>query len=109
VNLSARPLSIEEIEELAETFVHEFIDVLFRMHRVPSVVRVMATAREFRRKLEELVVNAISRRDGEWTRALGVTDKVLTPDAAAKWLKADRATRARNVADARQQRGPIRW
>lgn len=37
-------------------------------------------------------------RDAEWSRAIGVCDKVLTPEEGADWLKADRVSRARNVA-----------
>lgn len=48
-------------------------------------------------------------RDVEWTRALGITDKVLAPEDCAKWLEADRVVRARNVSDARQRRGPVHW
>jgi len=49
-------------------------------------------------------------RDAEWTRiVLGITDKVLTPEEAAKWLENDRIQRARNVAEARPRRGPIHW
>jgi hypothetical protein len=50
------------------------------------------------------------RRDREWSRAvLGITDKVLTPQEAAKWLEQDRIQRARNVNAARQRRGPVHW
>jgi hypothetical protein len=52
----------------------------------------------------------IVRRDAEWTRVvLGITDKILTPEEAAKWLEKDRIQRARNVAEARPRRGPVRW
>ena len=55
------------------------------------------------------MVNAIKRRDTQWTRSLGITDKVLTPKECEKWLEADRIMRARNISEARQRRGPIRW
>lgn len=49
-------------------------------------------------------------RDLMWTRlVLGITDRVLTPEEAAKWLEQDRVQRARNVSDARIRRGPERW
>ena len=48
--------------------------------------------------IHKLIQAAIKRRDKEWTRALGITGKVLTPEECAKWLEADRAARARNVA-----------
>lgn len=48
-------------------------------------------------------------RDAEWTRMLGVTDRVMTPEEAREWLEKDRIIRARNVAAARPQRGPIYW
>jgi len=57
------------------------------------------------------VMDRIRRaRDAEWTRVLlGQTSQVLTPDEAAKWLEKDRIQRARNVAEARPRRGPVRW
>lgn len=48
-------------------------------------------------------------RDTEWTRALGVTGKVMTPAEGAEWLEADRVRRARNVAAARPRRGPMHY
>jgi hypothetical protein len=49
-------------------------------------------------------------RDREWTRVLlGITDKILTPEQAAKWLESDRVRRARTVADARPRRTPPNW
>jgi hypothetical protein len=49
------------------------------------------------------------RRDAEWTLALGITGKVLTPKECAKWLEQDRIQRARNVADARMRCTPPNW
>lgn len=79
--------------------------------------------------LQELVdkqLDAVRKaRDVEWTRALLGFDGTalmpeqvkflaaiggyMTPERAAEWLEKDRVTRARNVADARQRRGPVRW
>src|SRR5579859_7262982 len=68
--------------------------------------RVMRTA-----TIPPEVMDRIRRaRDAEWTRVLlGQTSQVLTPDEAAKWLEKDRIQRARNVAEARPRRGPVRW
>lgn len=52
---------------------------------------------------------AYADRDAEWTRMLGVTDRVMTPEEAREWLEKDRIIRARHVAAARPQRGPIYW
>lgn len=58
----------------------------------------------------ELMQRIRTARDREWTRVLlGVTDKVLTPEEAAKWLENDRRQRAQNVTEARPRRGPERW
>ena len=55
-------------------------------------------------------VQTRKERDAEWSRVLGVeAGKVLTPAEAAEWIEKDRVARARNVLDARQQRGPVRW
>jgi hypothetical protein len=62
-----------------------------------------------RKELDTLVDRIIAKRDLRWTRAIGVCDKALTPEEGAEWLKADRITRARNVSDARQRRGPVHY
>lgn len=61
--------------------------------------------------IRRIVSQALANRNAEWNRAIGyeVTSLVLTPAEAKGWLEKDRVTRARNVAAARQQRGPVRW
>jgi hypothetical protein len=44
-------------------------------------------------------------RDAEWSRAMGIPE-TMTPDQAKKWIENDRVIRARNVSEARRQRGP---
>ena len=58
----------------------------------------------------EIMQRIRTARDREWTRVLlGINDKVLTPEEAAKWLEKDRIQRARNVTEARPRRGPVHW
>lgn len=59
--------------------------------------------------IKRIATALLIARDEEWARSLGVTDKVLTPAECAKWLEADRVTRARNVAAARPRRGPMHY
>lgn len=54
--------------------------------------------------------HALSRhahaRDAEWTEiVLGIKDKVLDPQAAAEWLKKDRANQVANVVDCTRFKG----
>jgi len=68
---------------------------------------------EFKASVSKDNVSLLTKkqRDAEWSRVvLGLPEStVLTPEEAVKWLEADRVTRARNVAEARQRRGPIRY
>jgi hypothetical protein len=58
-----------------------------------------------------MIASAVAARDEKWNRAIGygVSSLVLSPEEARGWLEKDRASRARNVAEARLWRGPVRW
>lgn len=60
-------------------------------------------------ELATLLESARREQDRKWSHALGVTDRVLTPEEGAKWIEHDRVVRARNVSEARTRRGPVRW
>lgn len=63
------------------------------------------SAEMFERRLILLVRATTRERDRAWTKALGITDKILTPKEASEWLANDRQQRARNVCEASRPKG----
>jgi len=129
-----RPLSIEGIEAIARSFKDDLqreANRFVRRHNSQAALAALEGVEYINNFVSTLKLRAGSQagipararpisfgvlddartkaaRDAEWSRlVLGITDKVLTPAQGAKWLKRDRAERARHVSEARARRGPV--
>lgn len=80
-----------------------------QLYHAESCRKKYCTERKYIDPLNKALA-ALANRDAEWTaKVLGLENRVLDPDAAAEWLRRDRANQVANVVDATRSKGAPKW